>query len=277
MKRIVILTGSELRHDFVRKGIASSSRFDVARTYCEGTEKSLRTFVKADAPGSDAQIAHVEARTRSEEDFFRAFVDLTPDRSHPVFIPKGDINLAEHARAIIDLAPDVVVAYGCSLIKEPLLSAFAGRFLNVHLGLSPYYRGAGTNFWALVNGEPEFVGATFMHIDAGVDTGKIVHQVRARIYPGDTPHQIGNRLIADMVSVYVEIIARLDELETPAQLPPPDNVRVCRSNQFSPESVASLHARFEGGLVTDYLRDQTARESRAPLIRNRGLEHGGKA
>src|SRR5690606_10372264 len=104
-----------------------------------------------------------------------------------------------------------------SLIREPLLSAFQGRFLNVHLGLSPYYRGSGTNFWPLVNGEPEFVGATFMHIDAGVDTGEVIHQIRARIFPGDTPHQIGNRLIADMARVYAALIRDFDRLE---RMPP---------------------------------------------------------
>ena len=39
------------------------------------------------------------------------------------------------------------------------------------------------------------VGATFMYIDAGIDTGEIIHQIRADIVIGDSPHSIGNRLI----------------------------------------------------------------------------------
>ncbi len=37
-----------------------------------------------------------------------------------------------------------------------------------------------------------------MHIDAGVDTGEVIHQMRARVALGDSPAQIGNRLIVDM-------------------------------------------------------------------------------
>jgi len=48
------------------------------------------------------------------------------------------------------------------------------------LGLSPYYLGSGTNYWPLVNEKPEFVVATFMHIDTDIDTEEIIHQIRAK-------------------------------------------------------------------------------------------------
>src|SRR5262249_55148982 len=204
---IVFLTGSELRHSFVRKAIALSRGASVIRSYCEGTEKSVWRLVEsAGACADDARARHLAARDQSEKDFFSAFVALAPDRSEPIFLPKGEINEPAHADDIGALRPDLLACYGSSLIRAPLLTRFEGRFLNVHLGLSPYYRGAGTNFWPLVRGEPEFVGATFMHIDPGVDTGEIIHQMRARVLPGDSPHQIGNRLIADMVQVYAAVI-----------------------------------------------------------------------
>lgn len=271
MRRVVVLTGSELRHAFVRKAIALDPDLEVVRTYCEGLEKSLARRIDPAAPGADRQLAHVEARAASEEDFFRPFVELTPDRSNPVFIPKGTINDAAHVDAIRALAPDVLVAYGCSIIKAPLLEAFDGRFLNAHLGLSPYYRGAGTNFWALVNGEPELVGTTFMHIDAGVDTGKIIHQLRARVFPGDTPHQIGNRLIADTVASYVQVIHRFDALPDPPEIPEPASPRYYRQKDFTPEATDRLYAAFADGLVDRYLREREARIRAAPIAENPGL------
>jgi len=179
-KKIIILTGSELRHDFFRKYLASSDEIEVLASYCEGTEKSLTSLTKGE-PDNELRMAHLHIREQSEEDFFGAFVKMAPDRSNPVFIPKGKINTPSDSAAIIRAAPDLVVCYGSSIIREPLLSAFPKRFLNIHLGLSPYYRGSGTNFWPLVNGEPEYVGVTFMHIDAGVDTGEVIHQMRARM------------------------------------------------------------------------------------------------
>jgi len=206
-KRIIILTGNELRHEFFRKFIALDNEIEIINTYCEGTEKSLRAFTEKEKEieTTDMRMKHLEAREQSEKDFFEMFVKTTKDFSNPIFLSKGEINNPFYVEKIINSKADIIVAYGCSIIKEPLISAFPRRFLNVHLGLSPYYVGSGTNYWPLVNEEPEFVGATFMYIDAGIDTGEIIHQIRARIVWGDTPSSIGNRLILDMAPVYKTI------------------------------------------------------------------------
>ena len=271
-----MLTGAELRHTFVRMALALADGVEVLSSYCEGLEKTLETFVRTEEPGADVQREHVRARQRSEEDFFRAFVKWAPDVSRPVWIPKGEINDSTHVERIVALAPDLLVAYGCSLIQPPLLEAFKGRILNVHLGLSPYYRGSGTNFWALVNGEPEFVGATFMHMDSGVDTGAILHQIRARVLPGDGPHQIGNRLISDLVGTYVGLIRGFDLLESPLQSAPPESPRYYRRKDFTPESVLTLYRNFDEGLVEDYLRHRAEREARVPLVTQPVVHENGK-
>jgi phosphoribosylglycinamide formyltransferase 1 len=266
---VVFLTGSELRHSFVRKAIAISHGVCVTASYCEGAEKGIRRIVEADAPAVDSlRMRHLAARDRSEQDFFGAFVALAPDRSAPTFIAKGEINEPKHAEEISALHPDLLACYGSSLIRAPLLSRFEGRFVNIHLGLSPYYRGSGTNFWPLVRGEPEFVGATFMHIDAGIDTGKIIHQIRARIFPGDTAHQIGNRLIADMALVYADIIRKFSILPDMPQLEEPPDVRVYRQKDFTEESSRMLAQRFGDGLVDRYLADAERRKLRVPIVEN---------
>jgi hypothetical protein len=265
LARIVILTSSELRHDFFRKAVALAPGIEVLRAYREGLEKSLRTTIDLARPGAELQDRHLVLRELSEQDFFGHFVKLTPDHSKPVSVARGGVNDPAVCEEIRQLGPDFLVAYGPSLIRDPLLSAYAGRFLNVHLGLSPYYRGSGTNFWPLVNGEPEYVGATFMHLDAGVDTGPILHQMRARIFAGDTPHQIGNRLIGDMTAVYIEVIRRAGALGPGIRIPAPPGARVYRSRDFTPEAVETLYANFRGGLVDRYLAEQATRERRAPI------------
>jgi methionyl-tRNA formyltransferase len=164
------------------------------------------------------------------------------------------------------------VAYGCSLIKDPLLSEYEGRFLNVHLGLSPYYRGTGTNFWPLVNGEPEYIGATFMHIDEGVDTGEIIHQLRARVHPGDNPHDIGNRLIADVGRLYPELVRRFDELHPVEQPPEPDEEHYYRSADYSPAATAQLYENFENGLVEEYRQHRDERVADVPIVKHPVLD-----
>jgi methionyl-tRNA formyltransferase len=267
MKKIVILTGSELRHTFFRKYISMSDEIKVLGCYCEGTEKSLHAIIKEET-NNILRARHLAARTQSEIDFFEPFVKYIPDHSNPVFIPKGKINSSEHTKAIIDANPDLLIAYGCSIIKEPLLSAFKGCFLNVHLGLSPYYRGAGTNYWPLVNNEPEYVGATFMHIDAGIDTGEIIHQTRAKIIWGDMPVQIGNRLIGKMSRVYRDIIVNFDDLKKMSQLKRAVSKKVYKIKDYSEESVAVLYENFQNGLVEKYIVEKINGCMKVPIIEN---------
>ena len=268
MTRVVVLTGSELRHDFMRMAIASGDEVDVVRSYCESTTGSA--LEQAYESGSEIRIRHLERRANVEDDFFGPFVRLAPDRSNPVEIPRGDITDRQYYEEITELDPDLLVAYGCSLIDDPLLSAFEGRFLNLHLGLSPYYRGTGTNFWPLVNGEPEYVGGTFMHIDEGVDTGDIIHQLRARIHEGDGPHQIGNRLIADAAAVYPDIIRQFDEvpdIDHPASVSD-EEANYYRSSDYSEAATEQLYENFDAGLVEEYLLEESERTDAAPILRN---------
>jgi len=271
MKKIVILTSSELRHTFFRQYIALSKEIQVVNSYCEGQEKNLSVIVEKDDATKYIRLKHLSARARSEEDFFRLFVESTDDQSNPVYLSKGEINTTKYIQLIIDSKPDLLVAYGCSIIKEPLLSAFKGRFLNVHLGLSPYYRGSGTNFWPLVNGEPEYVGATFMHVDAGIDTGEIIHQVRAKYSWGDTPSQVGNRLIVEMSRVYRNIIVNFEHLEKMSQLPVPSSEKVYKQKDYSEESVTNLYENFERGLIERYLKEETDRCSKVNILTNPAL------
>ncbi len=271
MTRVIILTGVEPRHDFVRKAIALSEGLRVLRSYCEGEPGTAKVEIDNETPGADRQEAHLAKRLRSERDFFGPFVRLVEDRSHPLLISVGAINDQDVFDGIRALEPDLVLAYGCSIVRDPLLGHFPGRFLNVHLGLSPYYRGSGTNFWALVNGEPEFVGATFMHMARQVDAGEIIHQIRARVYPGDTPHQIGNRLICDMAETYAELASNFDDLSQMPQLPPPQRQRHYRRRDFSPEAVTALYDQFSAGMIERYLGEEEARHLVAPIIVNDAL------
>lgn len=268
MKKIIILTGSELRHIFFRKFISSYEDIDVVNTYCEGREKNLRSIVYKDKTANTLRLRHLATRERSEKDFFSLFTRGILDNSNPIFLPQGEINTPKYTQAIIDSNPDLIVAYGCSLIREPLLSAFGGRFLNVHLGLSPYYRGSGTNYWPLVNEEPEYVGATFMYIDAGVDTGEIIHQIRAEYSWGDTPSQIGNRLICKMSYIYQKIITNFEVLEKMPPLPRPPREKIYKKKDFSEESVAVLYDNFKNGLIERYLSTKKDGYEKSPIIVN---------
>jgi phosphoribosylglycinamide formyltransferase-1 len=268
MKKLVILTGCELRHTFFRKYLAQSNGLNVVKSFCEIEKNGREDLIKGNDENS-LRRKHLLMREQSEKDFFALYVESVSDRSNPHFISKGEINHPSYVREIIDVKPDLVIAYGCAIIQPPLIEAFEGRFVNVHLGLSPYYRGAGTNFWPFVNSEPEYAGVSFLHIDSGIDTGSIIHQLQATINYGDNIHQVGNRLIKDMAKCCVDLVNCFDNLEplnviTPNASP----ARVYRKKDFTEASVSIMYQNFSNGLVDEYLAEKKGGRKDITLVQN---------
>lgn len=263
--RIAILTGDERRHRFVRSAIAADSRFTTVAAICEGTEKSLGARTAANPNAGRLEQLHVAARDQSEQDFFGV---LPPETVPLINIPKGRINDDAVVARIKDLNCDLLVCFGSSLICSDLLKVYEGRFLNVHLGLSPYYRGSGTNVWPMVNRELHMVGATFMLIDAGIDTGTILHQIRAEVFLGDGPHTIGNRLIKNVAAVYSDVIASFDRLTDETQLQA--DGRLYKQADWNEDAARRLYQNFKGGMVEDHLT-RFVEADHPPIISNTGL------
>lgn len=268
VKKVIILTGNETRHKYFKSRLSIDDRFNVMCSYCEGNQKSLANRIKLSPEASQIEKLHVEARTQSEIDFFSSYIDASKDLSKSKVIKKGEINNTDIVNQILNLNPDLLVCYGSSLIKSKLLSVFKGRFLNVHLGLSPYYRGAGTNVWPLINFEPELVGATFMHIDSGIDTGKVFHQIRADFMLGDSPHSIGNRLIKKMTDTYCEIIDKFNFLHNEKQINYSGKLYYIKD--FDYKACKKLYDNLQNGMIFKYLKNKKER-TLPKIIKNRGL------
>lgn len=205
--KIIIITSNSLRHIYFRK--LFSNKIQVLKTFCEESSTDFKNL------NFDHEIEriHFEERLNSESDFFSDIINVLDDKSNPHFISKNQINKSEIVDEIISMKPDFIVTYGCSIIKGKLLEIFNRKIINVHLGISPYYFGAATNFHALVNNDYQCVGYTFMYMDSGIDTGEIIHQKRAVIRPFDNPHTIGNRLIKDMTNDFIKLILNFDKIE----------------------------------------------------------------
>lgn len=267
--KIVILTGDEMRHQYFRTNVALADGITVLATYCEGVENSLASQVSSNPDASELERLHVAARTQSETDFFAQSLSSMEDNSNPRKIVKGAINNADIVEEIIALNPDLLVCYGSSLIKSELLQKFEGKFLNVHLGLSPYYRGAGTNIWPLINGEPDMVGATFMYIDEGIDTGNIIHQIRADIYLGDSPHSIGNRLISKMTETYIQLILHFNHLTKEKQ--PQSEGKLYLQKHYDGDACRKLYDQFANGMIENYIISHDP--TKLPyIVTNQGLK-----
>lgn len=261
MQRVILITSDEVRHIFFRKFIASSNKYETVRTYVETDNRNNIS--------NDLKNEHLLLREQTEIDFFDLFNNKIQDSSNPKYIEKEHINSIEIVNEIIFLNPDLIISYGCSIIKSSLLSKFKGRFINIHLGLSPYYRGSGTNFFPFVNNEPEYVGATFMYIDEGIDTGEIIHQIRPTIFLGDTIHHVGNRLIKEMAIVCEKLIISFNQLQTIDSLFfNYHNEKYYRKNDFTEDTVKKMYLNFQNNMIKEYLNNKLERDNKVPIIQN---------
>jgi len=77
---------------------------------------------------------------------------------------------------------DIFIVFGSSFIKKDLVNFLIDhKALNIHLGISPYYRGTDCNFWALFDNNPHLVGATIHLLSKGLDSGQILYHALSEI------------------------------------------------------------------------------------------------
>ena len=80
------------------------------------------------------------------------------------------------------LKSDLYVVFGSSYIKGDLVDfLIKQKALNIHAGVSPYYRGTDCNFWALFNDNPHLVGTTIHLLSKGLDNGPILYHAMSTI------------------------------------------------------------------------------------------------
>lgn len=107
-----------------------------------------------------------------------------PDGRLPV-IDVESVNGPQTAALLIQHQPSVVVVSGTGIISRKTL-ALAPLFINIHVGITPRYRGAHGGFWAVCEGRPDLAGTTIHRVDPGVDTGAIISQAPITVTRDDT-------------------------------------------------------------------------------------------
>ncbi len=88
--------------------------------------------------------------------------------------------------AVARLQPAVILTVSCRLLSRQTLGKIPCPIINLHAGINPMYRGQAGGYWALAKGDPGNFGATLHLVDAGVDTGDTLYEVRATPGKGDS-------------------------------------------------------------------------------------------
>jgi hypothetical protein len=159
---------------------------------------------------------------------------------------------------------DRIVVFGASYIKGALVDAIIERgALNIHMGISPYYRGSSCNFWAVYDGNPDLVGATIHLINKGLDSGAMLYHARPKSEPTD-PFLLGMRAVEAAQDSLVARIAS-GEIDSFDRIPQSkaDEIRYTRNAEFT-DAVAAEY--LQRGLSASDIGEMLARTPQRKFI-----------
>ena len=122
-----------------------------------------------------------------------AVKQLAQQHGLPVYQPET-LRSAEAQQTLAALQPDlmVVVAYGL-ILPQAVLDVPRLGCINSHASLLPRWRGAAPIQRAIEAGD-RATGVTVMQMEAGLDTGPMLHKVSTPISPQDTGGSLHDRL-----------------------------------------------------------------------------------
>lgn len=254
--KVLLLRSDSIRHRYLSSFLTSEG-FEIIEVI-EACGTSNKIY-----PPSVSK--HFEARDQIEHDFFSDLVNSDKAKNKNL-----QITSVNHSEALLFAKmhkPDLVLTFGCGILGAEWLSNFPNQIIGIHLGLSPYYRGAGTNFFPFVNNELGAVGYTLMNLDKGVDTGPIIHQAYGKFIQGDGIHTVGTRLMRSMFNDIVKILRSKTLITDSIKQPLTKNQKIYKKSDFTAEILEKALLNIRLGMIDNYIGNIQIERDRFPLVR----------
>ena len=144
---------------------------------------------------SEVMQSYFQNVISSERNIF-GDIGFLPNNIRTLSIKSGDLNRLDKSQLTEALSSDVYVVFGASYIKGWLIDfLLENRAINIHMGLSPYYRGSSCNFWALYDNNPSYVGATIHLLSKGLDSGDMLFHCVPKLNSNDSPFDFTKRSV----------------------------------------------------------------------------------
>ena len=196
-------------------------------------------------PKSPVMTEYFSRVQQAEDHIFGSSITLD-SRVNTQLIAPGQLNQLAPQQLQAALETDYVVVFGSSYIKGWLADALiAKNAVNIHMGISPQYRGSACNFWALFDNNPQFVGATIHRLAKSLDTGSVIQHVR----PEFTGQNLFHFSMQAVASGHDALAALILNNKLQSVVPEPQDqkleIRYSKNADFTDEVAASFLKRVD--------------------------------
>ena len=170
-----------------------------------------------------------------------------------IYVNRDTLNSEKIASRVREFNADFCFIFGVGLILDPVIGELPNDKINLHLGLSPWYKGAATLFWPFYHLEPQFCGSTFHQISKQADAGEIIHQCVPELFKGDTIHDVGARAVIKAKEDLCDIVSFWKKNREFKGMIQTTSGRNWRGIDFHPSQLRVIYDLFDDKIVDNYL------------------------
>lgn len=258
--KITVFTSNQPRHIALIKRLAAISTQTFAVLECNTVfPGAVADFIKK----TEVMRQYFDNVMRAER-YFYGDIGFLPNNVQTVSVKSGDLSQLSKDVLLEALSSDLYVVFGASYIRGWLVDFLVQKkAINIHMGVSPYYRGAACNFWALFDQKPEYVGATIHHLSKGLDNGEMLYHALPTLADED-PFLFSMKAVE---AAQISLVGRIEsgDLFRMNGVPQDKSVelRYTRNSDFTDEIVAEF---FSLGLSNAALAEQLKESREYSLI-----------
>jgi hypothetical protein len=252
--RAVLLTGPGHEHAYVISRLVTALGSAVVGIVLESRAPSVQSAWRRYSLPRLAERATTKLVRRLLRYKARQRAALTaivgPAPAWPVQVPiqtVASVNAPDVHQVIRDLRATHLFVYGTGIVGARTLQL--GTALNLHTGLSPYYRGSDTEFWPLYLGDLAHLGVTVHACTPVLDGGALYARASVRLELDDDHFTAFARCVQRGAGLYA-YIAR--QLATGEMLTPIPQEAIGRSYRFVDRTFVhdlTMEARIRTGRV----------------------------
>jgi folate-dependent phosphoribosylglycinamide formyltransferase PurN len=244
-QNIVVITGNQLAHNYFLNQLRSN--FKLTAIFIEKTRYPDPAFNS----GKEKEVwdEFFINRTITEEALFRfSKCNNVQSNPHNFIVEKGCLNENKTIQLINNFNPTLIIIFGTSLLGSKYLDLYPNKILNLHVGLSQYYRGSSCNFWPIYNLEPQLLGATIHYVTNRIDGGNILIQDSIELHENDSqfvlmtkPIILGTKLMVESIKCTSVNLAKHKKIQ-------PDG-KLYQIKDFDSEAIIQVNHQISSGKI----------------------------